>query len=179
MTDKILIVGISDIDKLEIAKELIRRNDNLSIMCHFTTDTNEEDKINDNYIQYMKNDIINLSYKNNSLLYIITNGYISEGITTDEYYNCDIGFFDIIQFNQIPDRFFNSKHKNIVIWVDTRNHKQISQSELIEIRYLQERLDNVQYMYFLDDNIDKICSTILAYIDADTEERKRIINDNL
>lgn len=188
MNDKIIIVGISDIDKLEIAKELVRRDDNLSIASHFTTDNeiieqygdNAESIINDKYIQYIKNDIINLAYKNNSLLYVITNGYISEGITTDEYYNSDIIYVDILQFNQIPDRFFNSKYsKNIIVWVDTRNHRHISQSELIEIRYLQERLDAMSYLYFLDESIDKICTTILEYLEADEDKRKQIIEENL
>lgn len=185
MNDKIILVGISDIDKLEIAKELIRRNDSLSIAQHFTsdeslfTDNISDEQISENYIQYLSNDIINLSYKNNSLLYVIMKGYICEGITTDEYYNSDIIYLDIEQFNQIPDRFFNSKHKNIIVWLDTKNHKQLSQSELIEIRYLQERLDVLSYLYFLDDNVDNICSVILEYLEASDEERKRIINDNL
>lgn len=187
MNDKIIIVGISDIDKLEIAKELVRRDDNLSIASHFTTDNeyaeqygeNADSILNEKYIQYIKNDVINLAYKNNSLLYVITNGYISEGITTDEYYNNDIIYIDILQFNQIPDRFFNSKHKNTIIWVDTRNHRHISQSELIEIRYLQERLDIIPYLYFLDESIDKVCTTILDYLDGNEETRKQIIENNL
>ena len=73
----------------------------------------------------------------------------------------------------------NSKHKNIIVWLDTKNHKQLSQSELIEIRYLQERLDTLSYLYFLDDNIDNICSVILEYLESSNERREQIINDNL
>lgn len=181
MKDKILIVGISEIDKLDIAKELIRRNDNLSIIPHFTTNPEMSSIENDNYIQYIKNNVINLAYKNNSLLYIITSGYISTGITADDYYNNDVAVMNVEEFNQIPDRYFNVNAKyynNIIIWVDTKTHKHISQNELTEIKYLQERLDNINYMYFLDSNIDTICSTILNYIDGDEETRKSIIIKN-
>ena len=181
MQDKIIIVGLSELNKLEIARELVRRNDNLSIAPHFTSDQAIESKkmIDDEYLYYLDNATISLSFKNNSLLYVMTEGYISTGVTTDDYYNNDIICVDIIDFNNIPDRYFTRKNANLIIWIDSRIHKHINETEMLEIRYLQERVDTLPYMYFLDDTIDNICTSILEYIDASEERRKEIIEDNL
>ena len=181
MQDKIIIVGLSELNKLDIARELIRRNDNLSIAPHFTS--NQEYKsqgdVNDNYIYYLDNATISLAFKNNSLLYVMTDGYISTGVTTDDYYNNDIVCIDIVDFNNIPDRYFSKKDQNLIIWVDSRTHKHINSTEMLEIRYLQERLDTLSYIYFLDDTIDNICTCILEYLDASEDRRREIIEDNM
>lgn len=181
MQDKIIIVGLSELNKLEIARELIRRNDNLSIAPHFSSDQSikEHGELNDDYIYYLDNATISLAFKNNSLLYVMTDGYVSTGVTTDDYYNNDIICIDIIDFNNIPDRYFTKKNENLIIWIDSRVHKHINSSEMLEIRYLQERLDTLPYIYFLDDTVDNVCTCILEYIEASEDRRREIIEDNM
>ena len=69
---KIFVTGDSSIDKLEIAKKIVEKNDDFSIAPKFTNDISRKDKIGDDYVYYMDNVDVDLSYKNNAFLYVKT-----------------------------------------------------------------------------------------------------------
>ena len=104
---KIFIVCLNKETSLRVSKKIIEHNDDLSIIPTFSTDIQYKNEINENYIYYLDVNTVNLSYKNNSLLYIITSNYISYGITLDDFYNNDIAFMNIEEYNNISDLIFN------------------------------------------------------------------------
>lgn len=172
---KIFIVCLNKQTALDIAKKIVYDDDYLSISPMFTTN-NEYNEPNENYEVYMDVNTINLSYKNNSLLFIKTNKYISSGITIDDFYNNDISIMSIEEYNLIPENIFN-KYNILTIWIDTKDHKKLSNTDLIEIKYFNSFLEKTKYLYFLDteSNIDKI---ILDYIKGDEEVRQKIFEEN-
>ena len=175
MNLKVFIVCLDKEYSLHIAKSLVYKNDELSIAPTFTTNPSEN-IINENYKIYLDVNTVNLSYKNNALLYIKTNQYISSGITTDDFYNNDICIMNIDEYNLIPEYVFN-KYDILTVWIDTKNHGSLQNSDLIEIRYFSSFIENVPYIYFLDTE-SNIEDTILDYIKGNEEERKCILEDN-
>ena len=109
MTNKIFITGPHSVEKLDIAKYLSEINDNLSIGNRFTNDPEYKDSGEDNYIYYLSTQSIDLTYKNNFVLFVDTNNYISTGITMDSYYNNDIFVMELNEFNNISDNIFKSE----------------------------------------------------------------------
>jgi hypothetical protein len=176
MNLKTFIVCLDKNKALDIAKNIIKTNDELSIIPRFTTNIEYKDELNENYIYYLDVNTVNLSYKNNALLYIKTNNYISDGITIDDFYNNDICYLTIEEFNSIPDIVFK-KYDILVIWVDIKNHKGISNSDLIEINYFSSFVTTINYLYFLDDEIN-IHNTILEYLYGDENKRKYLLEEN-
>lgn len=174
---KIIITGINLSKNLEIAKNLININDDLSIACSFTSDELYKDKTSENYIEFLDANVINLSYKNNAFLYIHTENYISTGITLDEFYNNDIICITNKNFNKIINDIFVN-NECIVVWVDTKEHNNINISEEIrEINYLEKTLSKVNYLYFLDEDIDFIINTVNRYIKSSEENRKELLEE--
>ena len=175
MNLKVFIVCLNKEYSLNVAKSLVYKNDELSIAPTFTTNPNDGE-VNENYKTYLDPATVNLSYKNNSLLYIKTNQYISTGITIDDFYNNDICIMNIEEYNLIPEYLFN-KHDILTVWIDSKNHGSLQNSDLIEIRYFTEFIENVNYLYFLDsENI--IDDIILNYIKGNEEERQIILREN-
>lgn len=174
---KIIITGINLSKNLEIAKNLININDDLSIACSFTSDELYKDKTSENYIEFLDANVINLSYKNNAFLYIHTENYISTGITLDEFYNNDIICITNKNFNKIINDIF-ANNECIVVWIDTKEHNNINISEEIrEINYLEKTLSKVNYLYFLDEDTDSIINTINRYIKSSEENRKELLEE--
>jgi hypothetical protein len=176
MNLKTFIVCLDKEKALNVAKDIVRINDELSIIPRFTTDTEYKDEVNENYIYYLDVNTVNLSYKNNALLYIKTNKYISSGITIDDFYNNDVCYLTVEEFNSIPEIIFK-KYDILVVWVDTKNHKAISNSDLIEINYFSTFITTINYLYFLENEIG-IHNTILEYIFGDEEKRKYLLEEN-
>lgn len=176
MNLKTFIVCLDKNNSLNIAKDIIRTNDELSITPQFTTDVKYKDEINENYTYYLDVNTVNLSYKNNALLYIKTDKYISSGITIDDFYNNDICFMTVEEFNSIPEIIFK-KYDILIIWIDTKNHKSITNSDLIEINYFSSFITSVNYLYFLETE-KEIHNTILDYIFGDEEQRKYLLEEN-
>ena len=174
---KIFIVCLNKETSLNVSKKIIENNDDLSIIPMFSTDTQYKNEINENYIYYLDVNTVNLSYKNNSLLYIITSNYISYGITLDDFYNNDIAFMNIEEYNNISDLIFN-KYNVLTIWIDSKNHKFIDNKENIELKYFNERIKNNDYMYFMDDDVS-IYQIISDYMNAEEDERLNLIKENL
>ena len=176
MNLKTFIVCLDKNKALDIAKTIISKDDDYSISPMFTTNSLYKDEINENYEVYMNPATINLSYKNNALLYIKTSKYISVGITMDDFYNNDICIMNINEYNTISENIFN-KYDIITIWIDTRKHKSLSNNDLIEINYFSTFLEKTKYLYFLD-NEENISETILNYLNGDDEERKILLEEN-
>jgi hypothetical protein len=174
---KIFIVSIDKNVSLDISKKIVEKNDDLSIIPIFSTDTIYKDKINDFYIYYLNVNVVNLSYKNNSLLYVITDNYISHGITLDDFYNNDIAFMNIEEYNNISDVIFD-KYNVLTIWIDFKQHMFLDHKMNIELKYFNERIRNNDYMYFLD-NDTLIYDIINKYINANEEERLNLLKENI
>ena len=83
---------------------------------------------------------------------------------------------DINEYNLIAENIFK-KYDIVTIWVDTKNHKNLTDSDLIEINYFNEFISNIDYLYFLD-NESNIEDTIISYLKGDEEERKLILAEN-
>lgn len=174
MTDntKIIITGFTDVDIDYLIKQIIYINDDLNIISKFTTNIQDESFYN-KYIDPMT---INLSFKNNVLLYISTINYISSGITIDDFINGDICYIDVKNFNNIPDKILN-EFDILVIWLDSNNIK-LTNIDKIESKFFQERINKLKYMYFLNDNISKICNTIFEYLNGDEEIKNKLLEEN-
>jgi len=175
MNIKLFIVCLNRDTSLNIAKNIITINDELTIAPVFTTNI-LKNEINENYETYMDVSTINLSYKNNSLLYIKTNNHISKGITLDDFYNNDICIMNIEEYNLIPENIF-SKYDILTIWVDSKQRKAISSLDMIEIKYFNSFIENHNYLYFFDTE-SNIAETIIDYINGDEEQRKLIMEEN-
>lgn len=174
---KIIITGIDSIDKIELGKRIISLDDELSITPYFTSDEEYKGKISDHYIYYLDPNVINLSYKNNAFVYIITEDYISTGITLDDFYNNDIVCISTKNFNKIIDKVF-TENDCLVIWVDSKNHNGVNlKEELIETKYLEENLHKFNYLYFIDEDFDVISNIVIEYITGDEAKRKMFLEE--
>lgn len=175
MSQKIFIICLKKDKALEVAKRLVSLNDDLTIAPMFTTDEVTE-AANENYEVYMKPDIVNLSYKNNALLFIKTNKYISTGITSDDFLNNDVCIMNVEEYNIIPDNLFN-KYDILNIWIDVKTGHDVTNADLVEMRYFSQSLENKKYLYFLEGE-PGISEVINEYINADEEEKMKIFEEN-
>lgn len=175
MNLKVFIVCLDKSTSLKVAKDIVFKNDDISIAPIFTTDASR-DIIDNSYETYLDANVVNLSYKNNSLLYIITNNYVSSGITIDDFYNNDICIMTINEYNLIPEVIFN-KYNILTVWIDSKNHSSLSKNDLNEIKYFSKFLEQAKYLYFLDteSNIDDV---IIDYFNGDDETKLRIEKEN-
>lgn len=181
MQYKIFIIGTHKNDKLKLAKKLIELDDNLSISPVFTNDKEYKDSVNDNYIYYLSSEEIDLAYKNNVLLYVSTNNYISTGITMDSLYSNDIFCMSIKDFNNISNVVFNSKNYEVlIIWLDNKITEMNSdvREDINESKYLFSTLEDLKYLYFLDESEEEIANTILDFINGDEKTQEEILLDN-
>lgn len=174
---KIFIVGDETIDKLEIAKRLCEKNDDLSIAPKFTSDLAYKDISYNDHLYYMDNNEVDLSYKNNAFLCINTNGYISTGVTLDSFYNNDIFYLDINEFNSISD-FILYSHDSLVIWVDSKKQRENNEESVVAVSHFMERIQNLLSMYFLYEDTNYIVETIIKYLTVSFEERQEILQEN-
>lgn len=174
--EKIFIVCDNKDLSLDICKKIVSKNDEVSIIPTFSTDTEYYNEVSENYIYYLDTINVNLSYKNNALLYILTKNYISHGIILDDFYNNDIAFMNIEEYNNIPDVIFK-KYDILTIWIDIKHHNSINKKYKIELKYFNERINEFKYMYFLSDDVN-IDNIINNYILGDEIEKENIIKDN-
>lgn len=175
MNLKYFIVSLDKEKSLDIAKQIISKDDSLSISPIFFTDK-EKTISNENYETYMDVNTINLAYKNNSILFIKTNQHVSHGITIDDFYNNDICVMNVEEFNLIPECVF-IKNDILVIWVDTKNHSSLTYNDMVEFKYFNSFLENNLYLYFIDDE-PNISDIVLEYFYGDEEIRKKLLDEN-
>jgi hypothetical protein len=83
---------------------------------------------------------------------------------------------NVEEFNSIPEIIFK-KYDILIIWVDTKNHKYISNSDLIEIDYFNTFINTTNYLYFLEDEIG-IHNIILEYIFGNEEKQRQLLEEN-
>lgn len=180
MNEKIFITGPSIVDKLSIAKSIIEQDDDLSIAERFSNDDTYANTENDEYIYYLSTQDIDLTYKNNFILFVETNNYVSSGITMDNFYNNDIFVMSLSEFNNISDIIFKSESNDIVlVWVDSSSTK-ISNSDIVESSFLQERINllNIKYLYFFNEETEKIVNIVLDYFNGDESKRNELLEEN-
>lgn len=183
MNNKIFITGPSNIDKMAIAKLIISKDDDLSIGERFTNDKEYINNENDEYIYYLSTQDIDLTYKNNFILFVNTNNYISTGVTLDNFYNNDVFVMSLCEFNNISDLIFKSDSNDIiVVWLDCDYDKKngVSQNDIEETNFLVERLDNsnIKYLYFHNEDPEKITNIILDYLEGDENKRNELLEEN-
>lgn len=171
---KFLIVGSNSINKKEIVDMLLINEDLFNIASIFTT---EQLDSYPKYYYYLSQNELNICYKNNALLYVKTNEYISEGITLDSFYNNNIIFMNTEDFNNIPNKIFTLHDDLVIIWLDSTDHsKDNIQKEIYETNYLLEKInnDNLTYLYFLDTDTIEIMDVIVEYL-KNPQKRKDLI----
>ena len=182
MANKIFITGPHSIDKLKIAKLLVEKDDSLSICKKFTSDSSYKDITSEDYIYYLESQEIDLAYKNNVILFVNTENYISTGVSMDNYYNSDICVLSIKDFNNISNTVFQSKLNDIlVIWIDSpiKENNSETRVDINESKYLLERLNSgIKYLYFLSESDETIVDTIFEYLESDEERKAQILEEN-
>ena len=175
---KIFIVAPEHINKLDIANEIVALNDDLNICKTFTSVSNEAGLIGE-YMFSLDIDDVVLSFRNNALLFLHYSEENVLGITLDDFISSDIIPIRTDHFNMIIDDHI-SQNECVIVWIDSKqkspNHKQ----DMIEARYLQERIDNfsLPVLYFCDENKKDIAKIILEYFLADENTREEIIEEN-
>lgn len=186
--EKIYIISIDNEKVLEVTKSLSEKK-SYEIANTFNTDISIANlDLSDQYIYYVSEDQLSLDYKNNALLYVITNSQTQEsvGIAIDEFYNTKIIPMPIKGFNIIKNDFLAN---SLVVWIDTNISKKSSDKldyklNLIESKYLFEKLDvlekyNGTSLYFTGkEKTEDIVRIVIDYLDGDDEKRKEILEEN-
>lgn len=174
---KIFIVSSNHINKLDVANEIVALNDDLNI-CKSFTSTMASGLIGEYMFNLDIDDII-LSFKNNALLYIDYSDENVCGITLDDFNASDIVMISPEHFNSIPDDPI-SLNELVIIWLDSKFKSPNYKKDIIEVKYLQERIDNLSIpaLYFCDEDKSTIAKTVLDYILADETTREEIILEN-
>ncbi|MCH5167505.1 MAG: hypothetical protein J1F35_06370 [Erysipelotrichales bacterium] len=186
MNSKIYIICIDEDTALKAAKILSEIDDNLCIANTFITDSDYSDLcISDRYMYYISEDQLNLDYKNNALLYVVTDGdtQVSKGIAIDEFYNSQIIPVSLKAFNTINKHHFENE---IIVWIDIKiNKTKFSlvdyKLNLIESNYLLKILDSLKNntpLYFgPDEDLKEGMKIVYDYFKGDKETKNSILNE--
>jgi len=172
---KIFLVSIDKDPLFDIADNIYKLNDALSISPCFSTDTQFKDIVTYN-TYFLDSETVRIAYKNNSLLCVVTDNYISSGITIDDFYNNDIFIMNMKEYNTIPKKIFDN-YEILTVWIDTKNSTKISPLDMIEVNFFIERINDYTYLYFLE-NENMIEETIYKYVYGTEEEQNKILEDN-
>lgn len=175
MIMKVILVGSENNDnKYYIAKELQSLNDDLIIASVFSTNLELKGKITDNFVYYMPAEEVELSYKNNAFMWVLSKDNESRGVTKPDMYSSNIFVMSFGEFNNISNPTLKEyiNDNGIICFLDTKCGN--SDDDIIESKFACERIFSSPYLYFLDDNKDYIVKTILDYIIGDDETRKQI-----
>lgn len=161
MSNKIFIIYHDDSTIIDLVNKIFEQSNEINISDKFTT--NEKDVKNGiPYSYYYLNTLeVNKAIKNNYILYVLTDNYISTGITIDNFYNNDIFIMNYKEYNAISDVVFN-KHNILTIWIDSKDNKY--PGIFNDIIFIENRLEHVNYEYFLNNENDEIIKVILNYL---------------
>lgn len=180
MDCKFLIIANSDTD-FEILKQKIEQQaDSLEIARQFTNNVEYINTENQSCIYYLDNKEIQNALKNNAVFYIRNTSFI-EGVTFDEFYNSNIFTLSIKDFNTISTNVLEKYSDDIlVVWLDYSNHlnKNELNNDIKETTYLIEKLENLKYIYLLNEEYDNIVKILIDYYYGDDEKRAEIIEEN-
>lgn len=172
---KIFIIGHKNIDTLNIGLKIQSKDDSITVSPRFTTNSDEVTE----YKYFLDKETVNISYKNNAIITITTDDNESNGIIYDDYYNNDIFCMNLNEFNIIPDKLFEETPEKdiLVVWVDSSTN--VSKSDINEVNYLEDRISNLNYMYFCNEDPDIISDIVIKYFYSDQFEREEILKDLL
>lgn len=170
---KIFIVGSDDIDKLDIANEIVAQNDDLNICKTFTSKYEHVGS----YMFALDNEDIELSWKNNVLLFLDYSNEKILGMTLYDFEQSDIIPIATKHFNMIIDSILEN-NEILILWIDAKGKH--SKQEMIEVKYLEERIESfsLPMIYFIDESKEKIAKTTIDYMLGDEIQRKEIIEEN-
>ena len=74
----------------------------------------------------------------------------------------------------LSQSFINNVDDMLVVWVDSKNEKHY-QEDVYEAGYVEERIYDLNYMYFLDENVDTITDIINEYIIGNENTRTSLL----
>jgi len=159
---KIFIIYHDETILEDLVDMIFEASNEINIANKFTTN-NDDVKNGRPYSYYYLSTVeLNKAIKNNYVLYVLTNNYISTGITIDDFYNNDIFILNYKEYNTIPDLVFN-KHDILTIWIDSKDGKY--KDIFNDIVFVENRLEKVNNEYFLKGENEEIVNTILNYLD--------------
>ena len=171
---KIYIIGHRNINTLEVGLAIQSKDDSITVAPRFTTNIDEVTE----YKYFLDKETVNISYKNNAIITITTDDNESNGIIYDDYYNNDIFCMNLAEFNVMPDKLFETDCENddiLVVWVDSSSN--VPRADVNEVEYLEDRLSNMNYMYFCNESSDVISDAVLKYVYAEQSEKEEILKD--
>lgn len=118
------------------------------------------------------NDMV-IAFKNNAMLYCLSEAEKSIGISLDEYYNNDIFCMTVEAFNNISESLLMNM---IVIWIDSK-YTSSNTNTMNNVKILMNTLDSIKYMYFIED-YKVIKRTICEYLDASPKRKLELLEEN-
>ena len=130
-------------------------------------------KENQEYFTYFDvNDMV-IAFKNNAMLYCLSEAEKSIGIPIDEYYNNDIFCMTVEAFNNISESLLMNI---IIIWIDSKYSKS-DVNIMNNVKILMNTLDSIKYMYFIEDY--KVIKRIICeYLDASPKRKLELLEEN-
>lgn len=171
---KIIIIGSSTSDyKKQLSHKLVELNDNLCIGNTFTTDIEYKDKLTEDFVYYMPHEEAELGYVNNAFMYVTSTKEYTKGISLSDMYSDDIFVLEYMDFNNISEKVMSELGcDNLFVVVDERS-KHHTNTDIIEARYSEEKLQKMQHvLYFIDEDIKDVATIILYYINPDRTEEE-------
>lgn len=174
MTDiKVVLIGPSFLNKKQYL-DYISDNTDLKICKNYTSNENTESK----YLQFLSKTDIEIGNSNNAFLFCTQEkDYHITCIDESNVALSDVLYMNIVDFNNISEIIL-TKYNLLVIWLDTKFHSNDINNEIVETKYLLERLDYTDYMYFLDESPKYVTETILNYINGNDDYRKILLEEN-
>lgn len=171
---KTIIIGSDVIDKLEYANAIIALNDNLNICRYFTSESSFDGMIGE-YKFSMSVDDIDLSFKNDALLFIDYRDEYITGIIHEDFENSDIVYMPIKYFNLIPD--FLLENDILIVWIDNKSKNNVI--DLSEANYFIERIEEMQIplLYFINDTKELVSKVVIEYLEGDEISRKKLLEE--
>ena len=124
------------------------------------------------YTFFDVNDMV-IAYKNNAMLYCLSEAEKSIGISLDDYYNNDIFCMSVEAFNNISESLLMNI---LVVWIDSKSSN-VDVNTTNNVKILMNTLDSIKYMYFIEDY--KIIKRVLcSYLDATPTKQLEILEEN-
>lgn len=171
---KLFLVSSSFVDKFLYIDELIK-NDTIILNRNYSSNKLLDDK----YYKFISKPDIEIGYNNNS--FIFCSRYDHDLICLDEndINNHNLFFMNISDFNNISELIL-SKYNILIVWLDTKQHNSYNKlvSELSETKYLEERLEYTDYMYFLDEDPESVSKVLVQYVNGTNDIRQKLIEEN-